>query len=70
MPRTTEISGAKRILVYGVCGSGKTTLAWQISEATGIRWHSVDDLAFLPGWEPTTEEFQRAEIEKITADER
>lgn len=69
MPRVTNISGARRILVYGVCGSGKTTLARQLSEATGIPWHGVDDLAFEPGWRPTTEEFQRAEIEKIiTAD--
>lgn len=37
--------------MYGVTGSGKTTLARQIGEVTGIQWHSVDDeIGWLPGW--------------------
>lgn len=40
-----------RILVYGVTGSGKTTLARDIGRATGLPWHSVDDeIGWLPGW--------------------
>lgn len=43
--------GPKRILVYGVTGSGKTTLARQISETTGLPFHSADDeIGWLPGW--------------------
>ncbi|MEX2278734.1 MAG: adenylate kinase [Acidimicrobiia bacterium] len=41
----------RRILVYGVTGSGKTTLARQIGEITGLPWHSMDDeVGWLPGW--------------------
>lgn len=41
----------RRILVYGVTGSGKTTLARRIGEATGLPWHSMDDeVGWLPGW--------------------
>jgi adenylate kinase family enzyme len=38
-----------KILVYGVTGSGKTTLARQIGERLGLPWHSVDDLTWEPG---------------------
>ena len=54
------VGTARRILVYGVTGSGKTTLARSISEATGLPWHSVDDeIGWLPGW-----------VERPTGDQR
>ena len=59
-----------RILVYGVTGSGKTALAKRISEATGIPWHSVDDLTWEPGWVPVSDDEQRRRIETICAGER
>src|SRR5438067_5938121 len=49
-----------RILVYGVTGSGKTTLARRIGEATGLPWHSVDDeIGWLPGWVERPRDEQR-----------
>lgn len=57
--------GAKRILVYGVCGSGKTTLAEKIGQRTGLPWHSVDDLAWEANWTPSTDEKQIAVITGI-----
>jgi adenylate kinase family enzyme len=69
MPTTFDLGSAKRVLVYGVCGSGKTTLASRLSEVTGIPWHSVDDLAWLPGWRTTTEEYQRGVIAPICESE-
>ena len=59
-----------RILVYGVTGSGKTFLAERISAATGIPWHSVDDLTWEPGWVLVPEEEQRRRIEVICAGDR
>ena len=59
-----------RILVYGVTGSGKTVLAKRISAATGVPWHSVDDLTWEPGWVPVPDEEQRRRIEAICVGER
>lgn len=62
--------GAKRILVYGVTGSGKTTLASQIGEVTGLPWHSVDDeIGWLPGWVERPRAEQRELASRITASE-
>ena len=59
-----------RILVYGVTGSGKTSLAARISEATGIPWHSVDELTWEPGWVPVPTDEQCRRIEAICAGKR
>jgi len=63
---------AQRILVYGVTGSGKTSLAQRISARTGIPWHSVDDLTYEPGadWVNVSDEEQRRRIEAICAAEQ
>lgn len=61
---------AERILVYGVTGSGKTTLAAAIAERTGLPWHAVDDLTWEPGWEPVPETEQRRRIAAICAGNR
>jgi adenylate kinase family enzyme len=53
--------------VYGVTGSGKSTVAAQISAATGIPWHSVDDLTWEPGWVQVDDEEQRRRIAVICA---
>ena len=54
-----------RILVYGVTGSGKTTLAEQIGRRFGLPWHPVDDLTWEPGWIPVPTEIQRSRIQAI-----
>lgn len=59
------IGPARRILIYGVTGSGKTTLAAGLSEATQITWHSVDDLTWEPGWVEVPGDEQRRRIQRI-----
>jgi adenylate kinase family enzyme len=56
---------ARRVLIYGVTGSGKTTLAARLAAATGIAWHSVDDLTWEPGWVEVPGEEQRRRIGQI-----
>lgn len=61
---------ADRILLYGVTGTGKTTLAARLAERTGIPWHSVDDLTWEPGWTEVPLETQQQRIAEICAGER
>jgi adenylate kinase family enzyme len=58
------------VLIYGVTGSGKTTLARQVADRTGLPWHSVDDLTWEPGWVTVAPEEQRRRIAAICAGER
>lgn len=61
----------ERIVVYGVTGSGKTTLARKLAERTGLPWHSVDDdLAWRPGWVAVPDEEQRRRVTRLVADDR
>jgi adenylate kinase family enzyme len=67
VPVTDQLGDARRILVYGVTGSGKTTLAAALGAATGIPWHCVDDLTWEPGWVQVPVDEQRQRIEAICA---
>ena len=61
-----SLGGAKRISIYGVTGSGKTTLAKRVSEATGIPWQSIDDLMWEANWTEVPGAEQRSRVEAIT----
>jgi len=61
---------ADRVLIYGVTGSGKTTMAGEVAERTGLPWHSVDDLTWEPGWVSVPADEQRRRIAAICAGER
>ena len=53
MPLATaeDLRGARRILVYVVTGSGKTTVADLLGAVLGLPSHHVDyAIGWLPGW--------------------
>jgi hypothetical protein len=56
---------AQRILVYGVYGAGKSTLAEQLAEKLGLPWQPVDDLTWEPGWREVPLPLQRSRIAAI-----
>ena len=56
---------ARRVLIYGVTGSGKTTLAASLANTTEIEWHSVDDLTWEPEWIEVPDDEQRRRIQHI-----
>lgn len=60
----------KRILVYGVTGSGKSTAAQRIAAATGLPLTLADELTWLPGWVPVPEAAQRETFTRIAAGDR
>jgi adenylate kinase family enzyme len=61
---------ADRVLIYGVTGSGKTTLARRVAERTGLPFHSVDDLTWEPGWVEVPADEQRRRIAVICSGDR
>jgi adenylate kinase family enzyme len=61
---------ANRILIYGVTGSGKTTLAKNLSEVTGLPWHEADSLTWEPGWVMVDDEEQRRRISEVCKGDR
>ena len=65
-----ELGQARRILVYGVTGSGKSTTAARIAERTGLPLTLVDDLNWEPGWVPVDAAVQREQMAAIAAGER
>ena len=56
----------QRILVAGVAGSGKTTLARRIEAITGLPHTEIDGLYHGPNWQPL-ESFE-AEVESFSAE--
>ncbi len=69
MPAAGHPSGARRILVYGVTGSGKSTAALRLGERLGLPVTLVDELTWLPGWVPVSDERQRELIADIASGE-
>ncbi|MEV4344663.1 adenylate kinase [Actinoplanes sp. NPDC049596] len=57
----------KRILVYGVTGAGKSTLAARIGERLGLPYHAMDDLTWEPGWVEVPDEVQRDRVRAVCA---
>ncbi len=69
MPETDRVGDARRILVYGATGSGKSTMAQALSELTGIPWTSVDDICWRPGWVAMPPSEQLAHFDALTAED-
>lgn len=57
---------ARRILVYGATGSGKSTMAEILGRLTGVPMTSVDDICWNPGWVPMPEADQIAHFDALT----
>jgi adenylate kinase family enzyme len=57
----------RRILVYGVTGSGKSTAAARIAATTGLPLHLADELTWMPGWVPVDDDVQRERFAEIVA---
>jgi adenylate kinase family enzyme len=70
IPPPADLSAIRRILVYGVTGSGKTTYAAGLAGTTGLPWHEADALTWEPGWVSVPVEEQRRRIAAIAAAER
>jgi adenylate kinase family enzyme len=59
----------RRILIYGVTGSGKTTLAEKVAAKTGIPLHLADEIGWNPGWQEVPMDEQILRVEKVVAED-
>lgn len=69
MSSTDDLSLAQRILVYGVTGAGKSSVALRIADRTGLVCHLADELSWEPGWVPVPQDEQRRRSAAIVANE-
>lgn len=58
----------QRIVIVGVTGSGKTTLANSLSERLSIRHVEMDSIYWLPGWQERDNDEMRAILSDATAE--
>lgn len=67
VPRSTNSNPGRRILVYGVTGSGKSTAALRIAARTRLPLTISDELTWAPGWVPVAKDEQRRRIAPVAA---
>jgi adenylate kinase family enzyme len=62
MKHNEPIELGRRIAVFGVTGSGKTTIACQLGQALGLPAIELDSLFWQPNWVETPPEEFRAKV--------
>lgn len=65
-----RVRTARRILVLGCPGSGKTTLAVRLARHTGLPLHHLDDEHWGPDWSRPTPEVWRRRQQRLVAGDR
>lgn len=70
MPVTTDPTGACRVLIYGVTGSGKSTAAQRVAARTGLPLTLADELTWMPGWVPVADDRQRELFAEVVSADR
>ncbi len=65
-----DLMSARRVLCYGVTGSGKSTAAVRLGGALGLPVHLVDEeIGWLPGWVQRPADDQRAITDRLVAED-
>ena len=64
------VAVARRILIIGCPGAGKSTLAARLATLTGLPLISLDREFWQPGWQETPTEQWRARVAALAAGER
>ena len=71
MPRPSPFAGStRRIVVVGTTGSGKTTVASQLSRLYQLLHVEMDALRHDPGWAEAPDDVFRERLARALADER
>lgn len=59
-----------RVVIIGSSGCGKTTLAKVLSSKWGLAMCDLDELAWMPNWIERDRAKERADVEKVVANEK
>ncbi|WP_246272415.1 adenylate kinase [Phyllobacterium pellucidum] len=62
-----EDRSMKRVLVVGCAGAGKSTVAKELAEITGLPLIHLDRHYWLPGWEEPSRDAWRVVVESLSA---
>jgi adenylate kinase family enzyme len=68
MAAHTPIRLGRRIVVWGVTGSGKTTFAQALGQVLGVPAIQLDALFWKTGWVETPDDQFRAKIERAVSE--
>ncbi len=60
----------ERIVIVGVTGAGKSSLAQRVADLTGVPYHPMDDIFWSPGWVKAPKPVRMARYTDIAAGER
>lgn len=60
----------QRVLVVGIPGGGKTTLAMKLAEKTGLPLIELDQVFWRPGWKVTPRDEWRMKLTQMVAEPR
>jgi len=64
-----DVRHARRVLLHGVTGSGKSTTALAVGERLGLPVHLWDEeFGWLPGWTPRPDDEQRLLVAAVAAE--
>jgi len=59
-----------RVVILGIAGGGKSTLARRISAARGLALYEMDKIGVLPGWKLAGEKDVEDQHDRIMSGER
>lgn len=66
-----RLKTARRVLVIGCSGGGKSTLSQKLAAHFGLEYQSIDrDVRWLPGWRERDRDARRRILEELVARER
>lgn len=66
-----DLARARRVLIHGVTGSGKSTAAGRLGDVLGLPTHLVDEeIGWLPGWQQREVTDQRRIAAQLAAGDR
>ena len=66
----TDLSSKNRILIIGICGSGKSTLSRLLARKTGLPLIHLDQRFWKTGWVPTEQVIWNEDVRRLVTKDK